>query len=183
MLLTSDEEGDAVDGTVYALECLDSLGVPPWQMVLIGEPSSDERLADTIRVGRRGSLTARVTVKGKQGHVAYPHRVDNPIHRCVQFISALHQHTWCNGFEEFPPTSLQIARIHADAGGENVVPAFANFTANWRYSPALTMEEIRATFDRLAQELQVEADVEWHLSGKPFFSQEGTLRRELQGCH
>ena len=179
LLITSDEEGDALDGTRYALEQLDKAGEPVWPMVLIGEPSANEKLGDTIRIGRRGSLTARVSVQGTQGHAAYPHRVDNPIHRCTGLFKDLLAHKWCQGFADFPDTSLQIVRVEADAGGDNVVPGMLSFTANWRYSPATNMEEIQKTFAQFAEKHSLEADTQWHLSGQPFHSPPGPLRAKV----
>ncbi|MEQ7754730.1 succinyl-diaminopimelate desuccinylase [Xanthomonas sp. WHRI 8370] len=183
LLLTSDEEGDAIDGVRRVAELFRERGQAiDW--CITGEPSSTERLGDLLRVGRRGSLSGTLTVKGVQGHVAYPHKARNPIHLAAPALAELVAQRWDDGFESFPPTSLQISNIHAGTGANNVIPGELQVAFNLRYTPhwdAPRLEaEIAAVLDRHA----LEYSLRWHRSGEPFYTPEGRLRsvaREVLG--
>ncbi len=183
LLLTSDEEGDAIDGVRRVAELFRERGQAiDW--CITGEPSSTERLGDLLRVGRRGSLSGTLTVKGVQGHVAYPHKARNPIHLAAPALAELVARRWDDGFESFPPTSLQISNIHAGTGANNVIPGELQVAFNLRYTPhwdAPRLEaEIAAVLDRHA----LEYSLRWHRSGEPFYTPEGRLRsvaREVLG--
>ncbi|MEG8129311.1 succinyl-diaminopimelate desuccinylase [Xanthomonas hortorum] len=183
LLLTSDEEGNAIDGVRRVAELFRERGQAiDW--CITGEPSSTERLGDLLRVGRRGSLSGTLTVKGVQGHVAYPHKARNPIHLAAPALAELVARRWDEGFESFPPTSLQIANIHAGTGANNVIPGELQVAFNLRYTPhwdAPRLEaEIAAVLDRHA----LEYSLRWHRSGEPFYTPEGRLRsvaREVLG--
>lgn len=181
LLLTSDEEGPARDGTRRVIETLTERGERiDW--CLVGEPSSRERLGDTVKNGRRGSLTARVTVRGRQGHVAYPQAADNALHRLVAALAELAAIEWDRGDLHFPPTSLQISNIAAGTGADNVIPGRAEACFNLRFSPALTAETIRervtGVFDRHAPDHHID----WHLSGEPFITEDGELIRAVRAA-
>ncbi|MCC4600952.1 succinyl-diaminopimelate desuccinylase [Xanthomonas melonis] len=183
VLLTSDEEGDAIDGVRRVAELLRTRGQRiDW--CITGEPSSTERLGDLLRVGRRGSLSGTLTVRGVQGHVAYPHKARNPIHQAAPALVELVARQWDQGFESFPPTSLQLSNIHAGTGANNVIPGELQVAFNLRYTPhwdAPRLEaEITAMFDRHG----LEYSLRWHRSGEPFYTPEGRLRsvaREVLG--
>ncbi|APP80079.1 succinyl-diaminopimelate desuccinylase [Xanthomonas hortorum] len=183
LLLTSDEEGNAIDGVRRVAELFRERGQAiDW--CITGEPSSTERLGDLLRVGRRGSLSGTLTVKGVQGHVAYPHKARNPIHLAAPALAELVARRWDEGFESFPPTSLQISNIHAGTGANNVIPGELQVAFNLRYTPhwdAPRLEaEIAAVLDRHA----LEYSLRWHRSGEPFYTPEGRLRsvaREVLG--
>ena len=179
-LLTSDEEGPATAGTVAVIDALlarqaDS-GHPAIDYCVIGEPSSKERLGDVVRVGRRGSLNAHITLHGIQGHVAYPELVNNPIHLSAQLIDALIATDWdgeANAY--FPPTSFQVSNIEAGTGATNVVPGTASLLANWRFSTSTTASAIQSRTEALLRQLGIQAEIDWNLSGEPFLTQEGAL--------
>ncbi|MCC4586898.1 succinyl-diaminopimelate desuccinylase [Xanthomonas sp. NCPPB 1067] len=176
VLLTSDEEGDAIDGVRRVAELFRTRGQRiDW--CITGEPSSTERLGDLLRVGRRGSLSGTLTVRGVQGHVAYPHKARNPIHQAAPALAELVARQWDQGFESFPPTSLQLSNIHAGTGANNVIPGELQVAFNLRYTPhwdAPRLEaEITAMFDRHG----LEYSLRWHRSGEPFYTPEGRLRR------
>jgi succinyl-diaminopimelate desuccinylase len=176
VLLTSDEEGDAIDGVRRVADMFRSRGQAiDW--CITGEPSSTAVLGDLLRVGRRGSLSGTLTVKGVQGHVAYPDKARNPIHLAAAALAELTARQWDDGFESFPSTSLQISNIHAGTGANNVIPGELQVLFNLRYNPhwnAATLErEIATLLDRHA----LEYTLKWHRSGEPFYTPEGTLRR------
>lgn len=177
-LLTSDEEGPAVDGTRRVIEALAARGERiDW--CLVGEPSCQQRLGDTVKNGRRGSLNGHLTVLGKQGHVAYPQRADNPVHRLAPALAALCAEVWDAGSEHFPPTSFQVSNIQAGAGAENVIPDRAEVLFNLRFSTALTPALIQQrVHDLLAGHGLREGahyQLDWRLSGRPFLTEPGTL--------
>jgi len=179
-LLTSDEEGPATDGTVAVVEELGKrqvqLGEPVIDYCIVGEPSSKDSLGDVVRVGRRGSLNALITVHGTQGHVAYPELVDNPIHRASRLIADLVETDWDNEPNNyFPPTSFQVSNINAGTGATNVVPGTAAFRCNWRFSTSTSAERIEDMVEQLIGALGMEASIEWNLSGEPFLTKHGTL--------
>jgi len=176
ILLTSDEEGEAVDGVKRVAQILSQRGGVP-SYCLVGEPSSQEQLGDTVRIGRRGSTHARLTVHGVQGHSAFPQALDNPIHRLSGFLEALTNSQWDQGDENFPPTHCQVTNIHAGTGAENVTPGHAEAWFNFRNSPASPSEVIRSKVESLLQQLDIERyDLSWRISGEPFRSAAGTLR-------
>ncbi|MGD8419194.1 MAG: succinyl-diaminopimelate desuccinylase [Gammaproteobacteria bacterium] len=179
LLITSDEEGVAVDGTVKVIETLEARGEKiDW--ALVGEPSSTDRVGDVIKNGRRGSIGARLVIHGIQGHVAYPHKVDNPIHRAMPALHELARHQWDQGNEFFPPTSLQISNINAGTGAHNVVPGHAEVLFNLRYSTEIDDEHIIATTRAILDKHELDYDIEWKISGYPFLTPEGELVRAAQ---
>jgi succinyl-diaminopimelate desuccinylase len=148
---------------------------------LVGEPSSSSRLGDVVRIGRRGSLTATIRVHGVQGHVAYPEQADNPIHRALPALLALCARRWdAEPFPDFPPTSFQIANLHAGTGAANVIPGEAVVQCNFRYSPRWSSDALVAETVRILSEHGVAADIHWHRSGEPFHTADGALRRALR---
>jgi len=174
LLLTSDEEGPAVDGTVRVIEQLTSRGARiDW--CLVGEPSSVERAGDVIKNGRRGSLNGTLRVHGQQGHVAYPQRADNPIHRALQALADLVAVKWDRGNDHFPPTSLQISNIHAGDGTVNIIPDTLVVRFNLRYSTASTAAGIRARVEAILQQHGLRYTLDWQLSGEPFLTPAGEL--------
>lgn len=173
-LITSDEEGSAVNGTVKVVEVLEQRQ-EKIQYCIVGEPSSTSQVGDVIKIGRRGSLHGRLTVHGIQGHVAYPHLARNPIHRAMAPLDALCRERWDEGNESFPPTSFQISNIHAGKGTDNVIPGELDVAFNFRYSTALTEEAIKARTKAILDANGLEYSLSWHLSGKPFLTQRGTL--------
>ena len=171
-LITSDEEGIAVDGTRRVIDHLRGRG-EKIDYCLIGEPSSAQKLGDRIRIGRRGSLTGRLTVRGVQGHVAYPEAVDNPIHRVAPFLATLCEREWDRGNEHFPATSLQVVGIESGLGAANVVPGVLNAEFNFRYSTEWTSQSLQDTVETLCHEFNLDFDLDWHLSGEPFLTPPG----------
>ncbi|NIK39486.1 succinyl-diaminopimelate desuccinylase [Xanthomonas arboricola] len=183
VLLTSDEEGDAIDGVRRVAELLRTRGQAiDW--CITGEPSSTERLGDLLRVGRRGSLSGTLTVKGVQGHVAYPHKARNPIHLAAPALAELVARQWDKGFESFPPTSLQISNIHAGTGANNVIPGELQVAFNLRYTPLWDAPRLEAEIVALLDRHGLDYALRWHRSGEPFYTPEGRLRsvaREVLG--
>ena len=174
LLITSDEEGPSVDGTVKVVEWLEARG-EKIDCCLVGEPSCVTTLGDTIKNGRRGSLNGRLTILGKQGHIAYPHLVRNPIHLAAPLLTELTAIEWDWGNEFFPPTSFQISNIHAGTGAENVVPGQLEITFNFRYSTAVTDNELKSRVEALLKNHGLEYQLTWSLSGRPFLTPPGTL--------
>ena len=176
ILLTSDEEGEAVDGVKRVAEILRQRNGAP-SYCLVGEPSSQEQLGDTVRIGRRGSSHARLTIHGIQGHSAFPEALDNPIHRLSTFLDALIHIQWDQGDENFPPTHCQVTHINAGTGAENVTPGHAEAWFNFRNSPASPSEIIKARVEALLQQQEIEHyEISWRVSGEPFRSEAGKLR-------
>lgn len=174
LLLTSDEEGIAIDGTRKVMDYLQQQGETiDW--ALVGEPSSVERIGDVVKNGRRGSLTGRLTLQGVQGHVAYPQLADNPIHRCLPVLQALCQQHWDNGNDFFPPTSFQIADIHAGNGTDNVIPGELEIIFNFRYSTELSHTQLQEQVSALLDAYGVHYHLSWRHSGAPFLTAEGEL--------
>ena len=173
-LLTSDEEGPAINGTVKVVEYLQQENVKiDW--CLVGEPSSTNSVGDVIKNGRRGSLGAHLTVFGKQGHVAYPHLADNPIHTLSTILKDLTEIEWDQGNEYFPATSLQVSNVQAGTGADNVIPATAQAWFNLRFSTEITAEEIKQRIEKAITNKTSEFKIDWRLSGNPFLTKEGTL--------
>jgi succinyl-diaminopimelate desuccinylase len=173
-LLTSDEEGPSVDGTVRVVERVQARGERiDW--ALVAEPSSQERLGDTIKNGRRGSLNGFLTVHGRQGHVAYPQLAKNPFHACAQSLANLCADVWDQGNAHFPPTSLQIANLNMGTGAENVIPGRLNAQFNLRFSTELTVEVIDRRVRRILDAGGFDYELTWRLSGNPFLTPAGEL--------
>jgi succinyl-diaminopimelate desuccinylase len=174
LLLTSDEEGKAVDGTVCAVEALKSRG-ERIEFCIVGEPTSAERLGDTVKNGRRGSLSGKLTVEGIQGHIAYPHLVKNPVHAVAPAIAELAATVWDTGNEYFPPTSWQISNFQAGTGADNVVPGTAEILFNFRFSTASTPDGLKQRVHDILDRHGVEYVLQWTLSGKPYLTPRGRL--------
>jgi succinyl-diaminopimelate desuccinylase len=174
LLLTSDEEGDATDGTVRVVEALRARS-ESIDFCIVGEPTSTARLGDTIKNGRRGSLSARLVVKGLQGHVAYPEQVRNPIHLAAPALADLASAHWDDGNEYFPPTSFQISNIHAGTGATNVVPGTLEVLCNFRFSTASSVENLQARVHALLDRHQLEYEIHWTIGGQPFLTPRGRL--------
>ena len=173
-LITSDEEGPAVNGTVKVIEELESRGEKiDW--CLVGEPSSKEQTGDTIKNGRRGSLNGILTIQGRQGHVAYPHLADNPIHRAAPALAELGTIEWDHGNEFFPPTTFQISNISAGTGAENVIPGSMQLLFNLRFSTESTAESLQARLAEVLDRHGLNYDIQWRLSGQPFLTPAGEL--------
>jgi succinyl-diaminopimelate desuccinylase len=173
-LLTSDEEGVATEGTVKVVETLEARQEKiTW--CLVGEPSSTHRLGDVIKNGRRGSLNARLTVHGQQGHVAYPHLADNPIHRAAPALAALAAEVWDQGNAFFPATSLQISNIQSGTGATNVIPGELVALFNFRFSTEVTAEQLMARTEAILQQHGLRHTLVWTLSGLPFLTAQGEL--------
>ena len=173
-LITSDEEGPAKNGTVKVMESLNSRGEQiDW--CIVGEPSSTTVLGDLVKNGRRGSLNARLIVNGTQGHIAYPHLADNPIHHAMPALDALAKEAWDNGNDFFDPTSLQISTIRAGQGVTNVIPGSLEVLFNLRFSTELTAEAIKSRCEDILKAHGLSYDIEWSLSGEPFLTEPGAL--------
>ena len=173
-LLTSDEEGPAVDGTVRVLETLSRRGERiTW--CLVGEPTSLAQVGDALKNGRRGSLNARLTVHGVQGHVAYPDRAENPIHRFAPALAELCALEWDRGNEFFPPTRFQVSNLASGTGAENVIPGRLEAAFNFRFSSEVTAAELEARVESVLARHGLRYDLRWNLSGNPFLTPRGTL--------
>ena len=173
-LITSDEEGPAKDGTVRVMDTLRDRGEQiDW--CVVGEPSSTLELGDLVKNGRRGSLNARLVIHGKQGHIAYPHLADNPIHRAMPTLNALVAEPWDQGNDFFDPTSLQISTIRAGQGVTNVIPGSVEVLFNLRFSTEVTADAIRERCESILDQGGLTYDIEWSLSGEPFLTEPGAL--------
>ncbi|MGD9888303.1 MAG: succinyl-diaminopimelate desuccinylase [Halothiobacillaceae bacterium] len=168
-LITSDEEGIAVDGTVKVIETLEARG-EKIQYAIVGEPSSRAVLGDEFKIGRRGSLTGRLRVHGVQGHVAYPHLADNPVHRAAPALAELAATEWDKGNAHFPPSSLQIANISAGTGATNVIPGELSVQFNIRFNTEWTVERLQASIAAIFERHQLNYTLDWSLSGLPFLT-------------
>jgi len=173
-LITSDEEGPAVDGTVVVCELLEERGVT-LDYCLVGEPTSSHILGDMIKNGRRGSLSGHLVIKGVQGHIAYPHLARNPIHQAAPALAELASEVWDEGNEYYAPTSWQISNIHAGTGANNVIPGQLTLEFNFRFSTASTAEGLEARVHAILDRHGLEYTLEWTLSGLPFLTPKGTL--------
>jgi succinyl-diaminopimelate desuccinylase len=173
-LITSDEEGVAIDGTVKVVEQLQRENTQiDW--CLVGEPSSSQQMGDTIKNGRRGSLGAKLLVKGVQGHVAYPQLARNPIHDAAPALAELSAEVWDYGNAFFPATSFQISNINAGTGATNVIPGTLEVLFNFRFSTELTEEKIRERTEAILQKHALDYEIQWALSGQPFLTGCGEL--------
>ena len=175
LLLTSDEEGDAIDGVRKVADVFRARGERiDW--CITGEPSSKAVLGDLVRVGRRGSLSARLTINGVQGHVAYPDKARNPIHQAIPALAELAARQWDEGYETFPPTSLQITDTHAGNHANNVIPASLEVLFNLRYNPHWDAAKLEAECESILRNHGLDYAIHWHRSGEPFYTPEGELR-------
>jgi succinyl-diaminopimelate desuccinylase len=173
-LITSDEEGPAVDGTVKVVEWLQQRE-QTIRWCLVGEPTSTDQVGDVIKNGRRGSLNGRLVVQGQQGHVAYPHLARNPIHLAAPAISELCAITWDNGNAHFPPTTFQISNIHGGTGASNVIPGHVTIDFNFRFSTEVTDELLKTQVQTILNKHGLHYDLQWSLSGQPFLTPAGEL--------
>ena len=174
LLITSDEEAAAIDGTVRVVEALQARN-EPIDYCIVGEPTCVDKLGDTIKNGRRGSLSGTLTVKGIQGHIAYPHLARNPIHLAAPAIAELAQAKWDEGNEYFPPTTWQISNINGGTGATNVIPGEVTILFNFRFSTASTIESLRARVHDILDRHQLDYDLRWEFSGKPYLTPRGNL--------
>jgi succinyl-diaminopimelate desuccinylase len=177
-LLTSDEEGPSVDGTVRVVDTLQARG-EQLDCCIVGEPTCVTRLGDMIKNGRRGSLSARLTVLGVQGHVAYPHLARNPIHAAAPVIAELTATKWDSGNDHFPPTSFQISNLHSGTGATNVIPGDAVIDLNFRFSTESTPESLKARVVEILNRHDVSHRIAWTLGGSPFLTRPGSLSAAL----
>lgn len=173
-LITSDEEGPFINGTVKVVETLEARQ-EKIRWCLVGEPSSGKQLGDVIKNGRRGSLTGHLSVKGVQGHVAYPHLADNPVHKAAPALAALAAEVWDNGNAYFPATSFQIANIHAGTGASNVIPGELKVMFNFRYSTELTAEQLQSRVYAILDKFGLNYQIDWTYNGLPFLTDSGDL--------
>lgn len=173
-LITSDEEGPSINGTVKVVEHLEARH-EKIDYCLVGEPSSTKQMGDVIKNGRRGSLGAVLTVKGVQGHVAYPHLADNPIHRAAPALAELAAEVWDHGNEFFPATTFQISTINAGTGASNVIPGECQVVFNFRFSTELTQDDLKNRTCAILDKHQLNYDIVWNLSGLPFLTTPGAL--------
>ena len=179
LLITSDEEGPAVDGTVKVMQHLAQQG-SQIDYCIVGEPSSVSKLGDTVKVGRRGSLNGYMTIHGTQGHVAYPHLADNPIHNAVPALTELSTTEWDQGNEFFPPTTFQVSNLNSGTGAENVIPGDVSLKFNFRFSSELTEQELIDKTTAIFDGHDLDYSLDWRLSGNPFLTRKGRLVTAVQ---
>ena len=184
VLLTSDEEGDAVDGVRRVVDLFLARG-QAIDYCVTGEPSSKEQLGDLLRVGRRGTLSGTLTVRGIQGHVAYPEKARNPIHQAMPALAELCTRQWDTGFPRegetlFPPSSFQISNIHSGTGANNVIPGSCEVVFNFRFNPGWRAAELEAEVHSVLERHGLEFDIRWHRGGEPFLTSEGKLRQVVR---
>ncbi len=166
-LLTSDEEAKATYGTKEVIRWLQE-HQEKVDYALVGEPSSEKRLGDVIKIGRRGSLSGKLTIQGRQGHIAYPHLCQNPIHQGFKALSECITQIWDEGHDDFPDTSFQVSNVHAGTGANNVIPGTMEMLFNFRYNPNTCASDLQSRFESILTQHDVEYDIDWHLSGEPF---------------
>lgn len=179
LLITSDEEGPAVDGTVRVVETLKARG-ELIDYCIVGEPTCTDQLGDTIKNGRRGSLSGNLIIKGIQGHIAYPHLAKNPIHLSAPAIAELAQTQWDQGNEYFPPTTWHISNINGGTGATNVIPGKVNLLFNFRFSTASTVESLQTRVHNILDRHKLDYDLAWELSGKPFLTPKAELANAMR---
>jgi succinyl-diaminopimelate desuccinylase len=173
-LITSDEEGPSVDGTRRVVETLRERGERiDW--CIVGEPSSEHSIGDTVKIGRRGSLSGRLTVHGVQGHIAYPQLAVNPVHSLAPALAELVSRVWDQGNEHFQPTTFQVSNLTAGTGAPNVIPGELKARFNLRYSPVQQIDQLKRTVEEILQRHQVKYTLEWYVSGEPFYTPPGPL--------
>ncbi len=173
-LITSDEEGQAINGTRKVIETFNSKE-KKIDYCLIGEPTSTEKLGDTIKIGRRGSISCKLKIKGIKGHIAYPHLASNPIHNALPALAELTSIQWDNGNNDFPPTSFQISNVNAGVGANNVIPDVMEVDFNLRYSTELNAGAIKNQVQAILDKDEIEYEIKWHLSGEPYLTTETEL--------
>lgn len=177
-LITSDEEGPSIDGTKRVMQELNARGEKiDW--CLVGEPSSESAVGDTVKIGRRGSLSGRLTVHGVQGHVAYPQLAVNPVHTFAPALLELTTRMWDQGNEHFPPTTFQVSNFNAGTGAPNVIPGELKARFNLRYSPVQTLDALKRTVLEVLDRHKVKYTIDWFVSGEPFYTPPGTLSDAL----
>ncbi|MEY3122663.1 MAG: hypothetical protein RI993_1488, partial [Pseudomonadota bacterium] len=181
LLITSDEEGPATEGTVKVVETLRARG-ENIDYCIVGEPTCPDVLGDTVKNGRRGSLSGNLTVKGVQGHIAYPHLASNPIHLVAPAIDELAQTTWDTGNEYFPPTTWHISNISGGTGATNIIPGEVNMLFNFRFSTASTVESLKERVHAILDRHQLNYSLLWELSGKPYLTPKGSLADALSSA-
>lgn len=181
LLITSDEEGVATDGTVRVVEWLRGRE-ERLHYCIVGEPTSSKRLGDMIKNGRRGSLSGELTVRGVQGHIAYPHLARNPVHQAAPALAELAAVEWDQGNEYFPPTSFQISNIHAGTGANNVIPGELKISFNFRFSPESTVDDLKQRLHAVLDRYGLEYAIAWSLSGMPFLTPRGRLVEAISGA-
>ncbi len=178
LLITSDEEGPATDGTIKVVDWLKEQN-ERIDYTIIGEPSSNEKFGDVIKNGRRGSLSARLTVKGLQGHIAYPHLAKNPILMVAPALAEMAATVWDNGNEYFPPTTFQVSNIHGGTGAFNVIPGTVEVYFNFRFATASTADGLKTRIEAMLKKHELDYDITWTLGGKPFLTPRGALVEAL----
>lgn len=180
-LITSDEEGPALEGTRRVVETLVARGTRiDW--CVVGEPSAERQAGDTLKIGRRGSLSGNLIVHGVQGHVAYPQRADNPVHRLAPALAELAAHAWDQGNEHFPPTTFQVSSISAGTGAANVIPGELRASFNLRYAPVLAVAELRRGVEDILRRHQVRYTLQWQDSAAPFYTRPGRLTASVSAA-
>jgi succinyl-diaminopimelate desuccinylase len=180
-LITSDEEGPAIDGTIRVVNILEQRN-EKIKWCLVGEPSSTETVGDVIKNGRRGSLLGKLTIHGHQGHIAYPHLAENPVHSFAPALNDLVNEQWCQGNEFFPPTSFQISNIHAGTGASNVIPGDLHVEFNLRFSTELSQITIEKRIEKILDRHNLKYTLDWTLSGNPFITKSGELIAAAQNA-
>ncbi|MDO4249474.1 MAG: succinyl-diaminopimelate desuccinylase [Neisseria sp.] len=181
LLITSDEEGDAHDGTTKVVDVLKARG-ENIDYCIVGEPTAVNRLGDTIKNGRRGSLSGNLTVKGKQGHIAYPHLAVNPVHTFAPALAELTATEWDGGNDYFPPTGFQISNIQGGTGATNVIPGSLNVKFNFRFSTESTDSGLKQRVHQILDKHGLDYDLQWSLSGQPFLTEAGELTKVAQAA-
>jgi succinyl-diaminopimelate desuccinylase len=180
-LITSDEEGPSVDGTKKVMETLTARGERiDW--CIVGEPSSEKDIGDTIKIGRRGSFSGRLTVHGVQGHVAYPQLAENPVHSFAPALAELVAREWDRGTEHFQPTTFQISNFNAGTGAPNVIPGELKARFNLRYSPVQTLDGLKEQVEGILRKHGVKFTIEWYLSGEPFYTAPGEFSEAVSAA-
>jgi len=178
-LITSDEEGPATDGTVKVIEALKARG-ERLDYCIVGEPTSSATLGDMVKNGRRGSMSGKLTVKGVQGHIAYPHLAKNPIHLLAPALAELVSTHWDDGNDYFPPTTWQVSNLHSGTGATNVIPGHIELMFNFRFSTASTVEGLQSRVHAMLDKHALDYDLAWSVSGLPFLTPRGTLSNALE---
>ena len=178
-LITSDEEGPATDGTVKVIEALKARG-ERLDYCIVGEPTSSATLGDMVKNGRRGSMSGKLVVKGVQGHIAYPHLAENPIHLLAPALAELVSTHWDDGNEYFPPTTWQVSNLHSGTGATNVIPGHIDLMFNFRFSTASTVEGLQSRVHAILDKHDLDYDLAWSVSGLPFLTPRGTLSNALE---
>jgi len=181
LLITSDEESDAIFGTRHAIDQLIKENIKP-DFCVVGEPSSSTRLGDVVRCGRRGSLNARLVVRGIQGHVAYQQEADNPIHSVLGLLGELTSRIWDEGNAYYPPTSLQISNIHSGTGATNVIPGELEVMFNIRFNTEQSADGLMQAIEAMMNSHGLDYEIDWQVSGQPFLTAEGVLTRAVQSA-